>query len=83
MVSVTLELSDEKAAVLRARAEAEGLSVTELVSRALNLDDDDDVGLHPAWNDEIRRRIRGIDDGTAKARPAAAVFADIRARHGW
>lgn len=83
MVSLTLELSDEKAAVLRARAEAEGVSVTELVSRALNLDDSDDVGLHPAWGDEIRRRIRGIDDGTAKARPAADVFADIRARHGW
>lgn len=82
MVSLTLELSDEKAAVLRARAEAEGVSVTELVSRALNLDEDD-ADLHPAWGDEIRRRIRGIDDGTAKARPAAEVFADIRTRFGW
>jgi hypothetical protein len=81
MVSVTLELSDERAAVLRARAEAEGVSVGELVSRALNLDDDE--GVHPDWNDEIRRRIRGIDDGSANARPADDVFADIRARFGW
>lgn len=38
MVSVTLELSEERAATLRARAEAEGVSIVDLVVRALALE---------------------------------------------
>jgi hypothetical protein len=81
MVNVTIEMSEERAAALRARAEREGVSVADLVSRVLDLEEGDE--LHPEWGDEIRRRIQELDDGTAKARPAAEVFADIRARRGW
>lgn len=38
MVSVTLELSEERAATLRARAEEEGVSIVDLVVRALALE---------------------------------------------
>jgi hypothetical protein len=38
--------------------------------------------LDPARHAELLRRVEGFEDGTAKARPAADVFADIRARWG-
>ncbi len=38
MVSLSLELSEKRAAALRARANAEGLSVADLVAQALDLD---------------------------------------------
>lgn len=34
-----------------------------------------------AWDAELQRRLREVESGTAKGRPAATVFAEIRARH--
>ena len=41
MVSMTIELSEERAATLHARALAEGVTVSELVAQALDLADGD------------------------------------------
>ncbi len=46
-------------------------------------DDDDDFALHPAWDDEIARRIQRIKNGTARLTPAAEAIAEIRTRFGW
>ena len=37
-----------------------------------------DVEVEAAWNEEIRRRIAEIDNGTAKLIPAEEVFAELR-----
>ena len=64
MVSLTLELSDERAAALRARAEAEGVSVAELVTRVLILDRDDvDYDFTPEQEDEIIASLEEADRG--------------------
>ena len=49
---------------------------------AAGIDGPQDQSLDPARYAELLRRIEGFEDGTAKARPAADVFADIRARWG-
>ena len=54
----------------------------DLVDSAAAIDDPQDQSLDPARYAELLRRIEGFEDGTAKARPAADVFADIRARWG-
>jgi hypothetical protein len=59
MVSMTIELSEERAAILRARAQAEGLSVSELVARALILDVDGEFDLTAEQEDRI---IQAADD---------------------
>ena len=64
MVSLTLELSDERAAALRARAEAEGLSITDLVAQALNLDRAaPEYDFSPEREDEIMESIEQADRG--------------------
>ena len=37
-----------------------------------------DSEIDAAWGDEIRRRLAGINDGTAKLTPAEEVFAELR-----
>ena len=37
-----------------------------------------DAEAEAAWDEEIRRRIAEIDDGTAKLIPAAEVFEQVR-----
>ena len=42
--------------------------------------------LSPAWEDEIQRRVRAVDDGTTEVIPGEDVFreieAELRARRG-
>ncbi len=33
-----------------------------------------------AWEEEITRRLRAVDEGTAKSRPATEVFAELDRR---
>ena len=67
------------------RSEAMALSASERASLAheliLSLDDGSDYDLGPAQEAEIRRRLGMVREGTASGRPAAEVFADIRARY--
>lgn len=52
---------------------------SRLASRLLeSLDDEDDVS--PEWLEEIRRRVKEINDGTAKMVPHDEVLANVRAR---
>ena len=44
------------------------------------LDDEDDVDVHPEWRAEIERRVAAIRDGTARSVPAADVIAELLAR---
>ncbi len=37
-----------------------------------------DTEIEAAWEEEIRRRIAEIDNGTAKLIPAEEVFAEVR-----
>lgn len=43
---------------------------------------DDDAGASAAWQDEIKRRIDEIRDGTAVTYDADEVMAELRARFG-
>lgn len=43
-----------------------------------SLHEDRDPGIDAAWDEEIRRRIAEIENGTAKLVPADEVFAEIR-----
>lgn len=64
MVSLTLELSEERAATLRARAEAEGVSVAELVAKVLVLDRDDvEYDFTAEREEEILASLEAADRG--------------------
>lgn len=39
---------------------------------------DVDADVDAAWDEEIKRRLAEIDDGTAKLVPAEEVFAEVR-----
>jgi len=39
---------------------------------------DVDADVEAAWDEEIKRRLAEIDDGTAKLVPAVEVFAEVR-----
>ena len=66
------------------RKEALALSAGERAGLAhdliLSLEDPDAYELSPEQEAEIRRRVRKVKRGTAAGRPAADVFADIRAK---
>ena len=62
MVTLTIELSEERAAALRARAEAEGVSVSELVAQAMDLDVDR-YDLTPEQEEQIVRGSEEADRG--------------------
>lgn len=38
--------------------------------------------VNAAWEDEIVRRLRAVEEGTARSRSAAEVFADLDRRFG-
>lgn len=67
------------------RNEVMALSASERASLAheliLSLDDPADYDLNPTQESEIKRRLNMVREGTASGRPAADVFADIRARY--
>jgi putative addiction module component (TIGR02574 family) len=67
------------------RSEAMALSASERASLAheliLSLDDPTDYDLGPAQETEIQRRLNMVREGTASGRPAAEVFADIKAKY--
>ena len=67
------------------RSEVMSLSASERASLAhdliLSLDDPVDYELSPDQESEIQRRLMMVQEGTASGRPAAEVFADIRAKH--
>jgi putative addiction module component (TIGR02574 family) len=71
--------------VEKVRTEAMTLSASERASLAheliLSLDDPDDNDLGPAQEIEIQRRLKMVREGTASGRPAAEVFADLRAKY--
>jgi putative addiction module component (TIGR02574 family) len=61
------------------------LSASERASLAheliLSLDDASNYDLTAAQEAEIRRRLSLVREGAASGRPAAEVFADIRAKY--
>ena len=67
------------------RGEVMALSASERASLAhdliLSLDAPADYELSPAQESEIQRRLKMVREGTATGRPAAEVFADIRAKY--
>jgi len=62
------------------------LSLSERASLAhdliLSLDKPSDFDLGPEQETEIARRVQMVREGAAKGRPAADVFADIKAKFG-
>ena len=46
-----------------------------------SLDEQTDKDVERAWDKEIERRVREIKNGTAVGKPAAEVFAEIRAKY--
>lgn len=46
-----------------------------------SLDIENDEKLSPAWQDEIIKRCKEIDDGVVKLVPAESVFRDIAVMH--
>ena len=47
---------------------------------SLDADEAAASGVRAAWHREIARRVREIDEGRAKGRPASDVIRDLRAR---
>lgn len=47
----------------------------------LSLDHPTNYELSPAQEDEIQRRVNMVREGAASGRPAAEVFADIKAKY--
>ncbi len=66
------------------RAEALSLSVSERASLAhdliLSLDEPAAFSLGAEQETEIARRVQRVREGSAKGRPAADVFRDIKAK---
>ena len=71
--------------VEKMRSEVMALSASERASLAheliLSLDDPTEYDLSSAQETDIQRRLNMVREGTASGRPAAEVFADIRAKY--
>ena len=71
--------------VKKMRSEIMALSASERASLAheliLSLDDPTEYDLSPAQEVEIQRRLNIVRESAASGRPAAEVFADIRAKY--
>ena len=67
------------------RNDAMALSASERASLAhdliLSLDDPSTDELSPAQEAEIQDRLKKVREGAASGRPAAEVFADIKAKY--
>lgn len=56
---------------------------TKLASCLLkSLDDDDDFKLSPEWVEELDRRVRSMDDGTAKTISSEDLWKEVNQRFG-
>lgn len=68
------------------REEVMALSLSERASLAhdliLSLDEPSDFDLGPEQEAEIARRVQTVREGTARGRPAADVFRDIKTKFG-
>jgi putative addiction module component (TIGR02574 family) len=68
------------------RDEALALSLSERASLVhdliLSLDEPSDFDLGPEQEVEIARRVQMVREGSAKGRPAADVFCEIKAKYG-
>lgn len=68
------------------RDEAMALSLSERASLAhdliLSLDEPSDFDLGAEQETEIARRVQMVREGTARGRPVADVFRDIKAKFG-
>ena len=53
---------------------------SQLASRLLESLDEDEHKLSPEWRDELLRRTRSIDDGTAKLIPAEELWEVVNQR---
>lgn len=71
--------------IQKVRDEVMALSASERASLAhdliLSLDDPADFELSPGQEAEIQRRLQMVREGTASGRPAAEVFADLKAKY--
>lgn len=69
----------------RLKTELASLSVEERADLAHflleTLPAEDDAEVEAAFNAELERRLREINDGTAIGEPAAKVFAELRAKY--
>lgn len=50
----------------------------QLAEELLATVQDVDADVEAAWDEQIKRRLAEIDDGTAKLVPAEEVFAEVR-----
>ena len=48
----------------------------------VSLDDNFDEDAAEAWEAELDRRVREIEEGRAQGRPAESVLAEVRAKYG-
>jgi len=66
--------------------EAEALSLPlrerARLAEALIASLDEDAEIERAWAEEIARRVKEVEDGSAELVPAEEVFRDIQARLG-
>ncbi len=70
------DLVEELSQKARALPPAERARLAEELLASLHEDRDPEI--EAAWDEEIRRRIVEIENGTAKLIPADEVFAEIR-----
>jgi putative addiction module component (TIGR02574 family) len=62
-----------------ALSESERANIARLLIDSIDGPSDSDA--QATWDAELQRRLREVESGTAKGRPATAVFAEIRAQH--
>jgi hypothetical protein len=54
--------------------------LARILLEALDLDADFSPDAESAWEIEIARRLRGVETGTLRSRPASEVFSDLDRR---
>jgi hypothetical protein len=59
---------------------AERRTLARILLDASDTDRDFSPEVDAAWEEEIARRLRAVDNGTAQSRPAAKVFAELDKR---
>ena len=59
---------------------AERRTLARILLDVSDMDRDFSPEVDAAWEEEIARRLRAVDDGTARSRPATEVFAELDRR---
>ncbi len=59
---------------------AERRTLARILLDVSEADHDFSPEVEASWEQEIMRRLRAVENGTAKSRPAAEVFADLDRR---